>query len=689
LSKIGQAAPGTRHEPKPIAAFTEGLSLAAEPWLSPNNAFREMVDARIFRGQLEKRSGTSRFAESGIQAAQAPVNYHDAFSPTGDYNAYYTGVPDSRKIVPESCLFTSLNGASPTITASIAVQRPVWQTPAVAAGTIPPLASFGTPSFWHWVITADDSANTVLGSFWWADENTTFKCLAYVNWFLHLDNVLSEPAAGAATTMDYWYNPENEIVGLTKYKNVVGENSLCMDKESLFLYDPVEGFYKSQGKDPGGGTVYTYFTGTDEDYFWTWPLADYTVMTNNVDPVHRWNPSSPVATSVTEMPTDWVSGAPGTDQLTTCLIVLRFKGRLLYFNTSEVIDGLQPTRVRWTGAGSFTVWNSSLDYLDAPNELGSIVTAQFIAERLFVGFEKGWMELVSTGDAILPFKWREFISRFGAVSKMSTIKDNERLLSKAKTTMQGLDPNGQYYIDQAIPDYHILEYNQDAIDLCSAVRNEDQRGFWWTYVEPADTRPNNVLCATYDEEGNLSWSKYAMRFNSFAEFDSDQSPTWDDLGPETWDDYPTTAWDSASVGSAGTTNIIGGTDKGLVCKFDASLTDFRPDGPGTIAFDITSQDFAPYPMQNAHWGWVDFYMRASEAALLTLYFYSNKREGAYLTKTISLAPSGLSEKIYRRVTVDRTAAFHKFRIQNSDGRPICIDAIVPWFRPAGRIKGFN
>jgi hypothetical protein len=682
LSKIGQAAPGTRHEPKPIAAFTEGLSLAAEPWLSPNNAFREMVDARIFRGQLEKRSGTSRFAESGIQELTPVPRLSFGTEVNGGVDlaadmTLYEPSPNTRKAVPESCVFWHPNDGITPMTGEIPPQRPVWYEMTGNFVTHP----MGLGFVWVWKIY-ETGTTTQIGELFWKDDGTP-RTQARVLWHLH-SGLAVDPTLdpGVTATMAYWYNPENEIVGLTKYKNVVGENSLCMDKESLFLYDPVEGFYKSQGK----GSAYTYFTGTDEDYFWTWPLADYIVMTNNVDPVQRWNPSSPVATSITEMPTDWTGAG---NMLTTCLLVLRFKGRLLYLNTSEVTDGLQPTRARWTGAGSFVVWNSSLDYLDAPNELGSIVTAQFIAERLFVGFEKGWMELVSTGDAILPFKWREFISRFGAVSKMSTIKDNERLLSKAKTTMQGLDPNGQYYIDQAIPDYHILEYNQDAIDLCSAVRNEDQRGFWWTYVEPADTRPNNVLCATYDEEGNLSWSKYAMRFNSFAEFDSDQSPTWDDLGPETWDDYPTTAWDSASVGSAGTTNIIGGTDKGLVCKFDASLTDFRPDGPGTIAFDITSQDFAPYPMQNAHWGWVDFYMRASEAALLTLYFYSNKREGAYLTKTISLAPSGLSEKIYRRVTVDRTAAFHKFRIQNSDGRPICIDAIVPWFRPAGRIKGFN
>jgi hypothetical protein len=677
MSKVGQAVGRARHEPKPIAAFTEGLSLAAEPWLSPNNAFREMVDARIFRGRLEKRGGTSRFGESGIQAAQVPFDFNDPF---GTQVAYYEGNPDSRKVVPESCLFTTANGGAP-ITAYIPAQRPMWNETVAGFADDAPVVAFGYGFRWQWLIY-ESGTDTVLGEFVWRDDNTAHKIMAIVDWRLHSGLAVSDANSAVGSTMDYWYNPEKEIVGLTKYKNVVGENSLCMDEETLYLYDPVEGFYKSQGK----GSAYTYFTGTDEDYFWTWPLTDYIVMTNNVDPVHRWNPSSPVATSITEMPTDWTGAG---NMLTTCLLVLRFKGRLLYLHTSEVTDGIQPTRVRWTGAGSFTVWNSSLDYIDAPNELGSIVTAQFIAERLFVGFEKGWMELVSTGDAILPFKWREFISRFGAVSKMSTIQDNERLLSKAKTTMQGLDPNGQYYIDQAIPDYHILEYNQDAIDLCAAIRNEDQRSFWWTYVEPADARPNNILCATYDEEGSLSWSKYAMRFNAFAEFDSDQSPTWDDLGPETWDDYPTTAWDSASVGSAGTTNIIGGTDKGLVCKFDESLTDFRPGGPGTIAFDITSQDFAPFPMQNAHWGWVDLYLSASEAALLTLYFYSNKRQGAYLTKTISLAPSGLSEKIWRRVEVDRTAAFHRFRIQNQDGRPVSIDAIVPWFRPAGRIRGFN
>ena len=666
----------TEHQPFPIADFTNGLMLNKEPWLSPQNAFRKISNARVFRGQLQKRLGSSHFAELGFNIASSPISgimSDFANDGAGIPTAAYKTVPDTQKAVPTSCFFTRANGVEPDMEGEILPQVPVWKW---VQGNDTPDIGFNNGFAWTWVITAAGTS-TPIGQYAWRATTSGIRCQAKIQWSLHpAPLTVPDTNPGGGTSFTYWGNKELEVMGLATFTHRTGNHALAWDEDHPYLYDAVSGFYKLQG----GVT----FTGTNKDYFWTWPLDEYIVFTNNKDPVHKWDPAAPVATSVTEMPTDWTGGA---NQLTRCALVIRFRGRLVYFNTVEV-GGTYPTRARWTGPGSFTFWNSPLDFSDAPANLGEIVTGAFIGERLFIGFKKGWMEFVATGDDILPFEWRPFISRFGAVSKMSTINDNERLLSRSKATMQALDPNGQYYIDQAIPDL-VKDFNQSEVGQCVGTRNEDQRAFWWTYVKQSEGRPNNILCATYNEEGNLSWSNYSMRFNVFSDFDSDKVPSWNSLGPAPWSAYGGVTWNSASVGAPGTTLTIGGGDLGIVSVFDNSLIDFRPESPDVISMEVESQELGPFPGQMAHWGWLDLFLVASANASITLYFYADTQQAPYLTKVIDLTSSGLATKVYKRVPVDRSAALHRFQIMSDDGQAIAIDAIVPWFRPAGRIRGFN
>jgi hypothetical protein len=410
------------------------------------------------------------------------------------------------------------------------------------------------------------------------------------------------------------------------------------------------------------------------------------VFTNGVDPVCKWDPTVSSTVSIDEMDTDFTT--PGTNAIDTALMVIRFGGRLVYLNTTESATRF-PRRARFTAAGSFQSWDSDLDFTDAPAEMGDMVTGQFIGERFFAGFETGWMELVSTNDSNQPLVWRPFISRFGAVSKLSTIQDNERLISRSKTSMQALDPNGQYYFDEEVPDL-VLNYSTSNTDQCAAIRNESERALWWTYVDVADTRPNNILAATYNEKGEVAWSQYDQRFNVFSEFDSDQSPSWNSLGPNPMNSYVGVSFNDARVGAEGFTQIIGGSDKGLIHRFDGvSNTDFRADGPGTIEFEIETQRLSPYPGQRSHFAWLDIYCDASRDAELMIHFYADTTSAAYLTKTISLTPDSTGTKVYRRVSVGQIASFHRMKLFSSDGKFFAIDALIPWFRPAGRLRVFN
>ena len=661
------------HEPFPVADFQVGLYLPKEPWLSPRNAFRKLENSRVFRGRLQKRSGFVRFSEITAASADSTVL---AVSAGGDplVMTYRIDPASTARIVPESVLFTSDNGAGPDITAQLDINSERW----IATGDTPNPYIGASYEIWVWDIV-ETGTTTVMGAFFY-DPTPPFSvgCAGIIDWELHSGYVDRATDDGS---MAYRLTEITDITGLVRYRNKDGDFSLAFDENRPYLYDASAGYYKPQGT---GASFADFLTADSEDYVWTWPLHNYLVFTNGVDPVYSWDPTASANDSCVEMDTDW---AGGSNELDTCRLVLAFQSRLLYFNTTESATRF-PTRVRWTLAGSFTAWNSPLDFLDAPTDLGEIVTAEFIGERLFVGFDSGWMELIYTGDANKPFDWRPFISRFGAVSKLSTIPDNERVLSRSKTTMQGLDPTGQFYIDQEVPDL-VGSFSADAFHLCSGVRNEDQKSFWWTYADSGESRPDHILNATYDEAGQLSWSTYDLSMNVFSEFDSLQTPTWNSLGPLTWNELGSVTWNDARVGIAGFTQIIAGGQAGMVYRFGTGSKDNYPAGPQNIPLSIEGQKWAPYPGQRAHWGWLDLYADASSTSQMVLYFYADSESAAYETKTLTLEPSLGSQKIYKRIKVDRTALFHRIKIVSEGAAPLVIDALVPWFRPAGRAKEFG
>lgn len=633
------------HQSFPIADFDLGLFEGREPWLSPQNAFETLKNGRVYLGRLEKRRGYSRFSEMGIQASQVSGTIPGAGA------RQYVPSPTSRTVVPESMYFEFNHTTDGLLKAEV---------------------NHGTESYnsstglWEWPVYEYGTTDEI-GTAW--RETSGGVSSATVVWSSHSGWTTSDGVT--VGTMDYWYNPENAVVGLANFRDSNGEYLIAVDTDSVYKYDTTNGFFKEE-------STASVFSGDADDYFWIWPLDSYVVMTNGVDAVHKWTPGA--GTPVAEMSTDFDSGAAGND-IDTCALVVRLAGRLVYLNTTE--NGTKyPFRARWTTAGSFETFDDSLDYADAPSNLGEIVTAGLIGERMFVGFEKGWMELVDTGDSASPLEWRPLTSRYGAASKLSTIPDSERLLSRSRTQMQAVDPNGQYSIDGAIPD-KVLGFNANKTDLSVGIRNEEKRAFWWTYVSTVDTQPKNVLVAQYNAKNELAWSTYDMPFQVFAAYQSETKPTWDTFSGS-WDDYPGIGWDSAGL-TEGFPQLLGGARDGQVYVFDSSDSDYGSD----ITFEAETMELAPFPTQKSQLGWLDLYGTAVSGVTLTLRFYANTTAAAYKTQTFDLTPDATSGKVYRRIRVNKIAAFHRIKITSTGSSFFAIDSIVPWFRPAGRIREFG
>lgn len=657
------------HEPFPIADYQDGLLLPKEPWLSPRNAFRELTNGRVFRGRLQKRQGFNYFAELASGTSDSTV----LGVILGGARVYQVGATEWPVFATLS--WTSDNDAGPNITADCGDAAFKWAVEGEemypAQGPLP--AAEGI--YWSPIYETGTTDQIGFLNYYPPSLAAGTYFVAYVWWANH-SGYVGQPTDNGE--MAYRLNPQTQVVGLTRFKTTTGDFSIAADQNKLYKYN-ASGYYEELGP--------TTFTGDDEDYFWFWPFDNYLVISNGVDPVVQWRPQEPSALSLFEHGTDFTSAEGGND-LNTALLVVRFQNRAVFLNTDELAAGnVYPRRARFSAPAAYETYDSALDFLDAPAEMGAIVTAGFIGERLFVGFEEGWMELSYTGDAIAPFEWLPFISRFGAVSKLSVIRDNERLLTRSDTSMQALDPNGQYYLDEKIPDY-VKEFDPDKNFLSAAIRNEDRRSFWWSYADAGATQANMILNATYDEQRNLAWSKYDMRFNVFSELESEQTPSWDSLGPLTWDDYTGVTWNDARVGIAGFVQLIGGGAFGQVVQFAVSNTDDYLLGRETIDFVFVTQELTPYPGKRAHLGWIDLYVGGITDGVLTLEFYADKSSSFHKSVTLDLTPNGSKSKKWLRVPVGRSAAFHRIRGYSSDGNATEIDAIVPYFRPAGRIRKF-
>lgn len=658
------------HRSFPITDFKEGLFLAREPWMSPANAFRRVENARAFRGQIVKRGGFSRFAELTGDASDTRIINTAVYPDSTSADLNHTGrltefkmALDAERPIPESVRFDDNSGvAGATIYARLTAES--WFDEGGFKG-------------WRYEVVAEGTSTLIGYAAYYTNQTEVF--VAYVFWDLHPD---FDAVSADEGYISYRLPAGTEIVGLFNFRNGTNEYVLACDPDYVYRYDLTAKYYKRQGFD---GSFAGPFTGGSQDYFWFWQVDDYVVMTNNVDPVCKWDPNLSAADSVVEMDTDW--STPGTNALDTALIVVSFAGRLVYLNTVESTTRY-PTRARWTEAGSATTWRSPFDFSDAPRDKGEIVTAEFIGERLFVGFEKGWMELVRRpGDDIQAFEWRPVISRFGAVSKLSTIQDSERLLSRSATSMQLVDPNGQTYLDVQIPDL-VLDFSTKYSERCATIRSELDRSFWWTYVSQEATKPSNILCAVYDEENRLSWSQYDLAFNVFSVFEQDGVTTWNALGPRTLNSYAGQTANSLGAGSEGRAQVIGGQSSGFVYRFDGSTRDGYYDEQTRITMTLDTQKLMPFPGQRAHFGWLDLFVDLSQSAQVRIFFYADESNTPYLNKTVTLAPVAASGKAYKRITVGRTALLHRFKIETLDDQPLAFDAFVPWFRPAGRVRQF-
>lgn len=530
-----------------IAPINTGLQTDLRPWLIPEDAFVQLDNAYVFRGRVRKRFG------SAYMGTQAPL----ALS--------------SRLAVPVGTTNGSGN-ISGTVPGS---EFNIGQGFSIGSTDFYTVYQEGTPGnmLRNDGVVATATFNTTNGAF-------------VIN-------------GGPASTGVYWY-PSLPVMGLALYEIMPINNQPAYAFDTEFAYVFADGYWQRSGT----GTT-PQWHGTDTNFFW---IENWDGETPNEVVMYVTNFNATVPTPAgTDDPvwyfdgTNWARYSPymvvtgdGTF-IQTAQIIVAFKGRLLMLNTIEQTPGGSPTnasfvnRCRYSifgspfagvtvgsdfaaGAwlevnqsytvGAATAIGNDAGFVDAGTE-ESIVSAEFIKDRLIVYFERSTWELAFTNNQIEPFVWQKINTELGSESPNSTVPFDRIVLTVGSTGVHACNGSNVERIDNKIPDqiFKINTQNQQKSRVCG-IRDYYVEMVYWSYPSDnessADTYPNRVLVYNYR---NDSWAINDDCITAFGYFEQAIPLTWE-RAMFPWETANFT-WDSGVL-EAQSRQVIAGNQQGFV-----------------------------------------------------------------------------------------------------------------------------
>ena len=460
----------------------------------------------------------------------------------------------------------------------------------------------------------------------------------------------------------------NPIMGIYIFYTTDSSFLIAMDTTDLYKYDGTS-----------FSSIYSGFTGSDKDYFWTELWQDKMVITNNHDLVKKFD-----GTNVTNLSSDSGLFTGGNNYVTKALILKQFKGRMIAFNTYETSDGLRAQRARWSAVGSIDDWQEADGggYVDA-DTAEWITGVVFLKNRLIVWFEQSVWELEYTGNEMQPFVWNRIDSSAGCYAPFSVMDFSDSVMAVGGTDLNVC--NG-YSTDTAlkkIPDF-VLKINPDNIGSVYSVALDEMRQIWWAYPEDTSTTNNKVLVYNYRED---NFSVFDIPACTFGFWNNDTTPTWDAYANSypagtTIDQTDDVSWDElGKLMVAGyPTTLMGGYDGNIYQLNTGSV-----DNGNSIPFEVVTKRMNPFlPYKKAVLGFVDFLVSTHSTATLTVELYNDTSDTPSITKTLDF--TGNNEKVWKRLWFNKAAKFHQLRLyHNQKNATVKIHAIVPNFKPVGVI----
>lgn len=665
------------YQPFIIGNFTEGIYSGTEPWLTSDQAWQRMENARVYRGRVQKRTGYSLFGYLAVKVEDEQVDvgdggvlYSSIFALGGDI--FDEGPNMGRSRIPYyTVTFKTLD--------TLDVPMTIVATP----------QSDGTVAWSGDVDPAPPDPHTLTSGVWYEPPTRGFGWPIdggwTITWVRNVKNL--EPIL-----VDYWYLPLRPVMGVKEYVDDGNVRHLvAWDTRRMWKWDSGDEVFKDVSAVGSADT----FTGDDDDYFssefWLTDLA----LVNNADPPYIYNPASGLRLMDTDLS---VPGGPGQD-IDTALMLATFSGRLHFIRPSES-GSVRTQRDRFTEPQSY--FFDSEGHVTLPQAKGVATHARVFGHRLLWLFERDAYTLDAGEDfrePFLPLRLRG--ATLGCTAPFSPVEIGDRIVAQGPESLIITDGRLSEKF-KVLVDPHFISRIEPSLSTYSyGLAVPQYRETWMTLVQKGDTHPNRVLAINRDSESSY---EFLFPFHCLGTWQSTEELTWDAVD-ESWDELEI-AWDDVSL-AAGFPLTLAGDRLGRVWQSPSSSYADAARGPhgGVAGVDASEQPPTPIPVlldgvllnpyvkrgqvwAKARLGAVSIYGHASEGLELTLDVYRDDELSPYFTTTLDMSPepSLIGDKVVRRVPVFQTALFHRFVIRESSVKRMAIDAIVAEFQPESDVR---
>jgi hypothetical protein len=525
-----------------------------KPWALMDQSFPQLTNMYYFRGRITKRFGS----EFMVPSDGVTPGFEQLVSRLAIEVGTVAGDGTAGGTVPGSTIAGTTN---------------IGQLFAVG----PYQVSAGPPAIYAYNLYTVYQANGAMNPSNPATSGTYNTTNAVVGAWTLVDLV------GNAGMPVYWF-PSLPVMGLPTYESGPINDLPTFAFDTRFAYQYTNAGWSRIGNSttaPNPGI----WTGADYQLFWCENYqgddssSTLLFVTNNNPPDlmqywdgAAWNTFNPIY------------DAAG-DTVTTCLMIIAFKNRLLLANTTEMIGGNPfnfPTRIRWSSYGSAIGTYSWYSTYGAANYSGAgvddntqtqqaIVGSEFIKDRLIFSYTKSTYEFAYTGNQEFPFIWNLLNTELGAESTFSSVPFDKFIITVGNVGVHQCNGSNVDRIDELIPDEVFQISNENnGVQRVYGIRDYYSEMAYWTYPNENQNAsdqvyPNRVFVYNYRSG---AWSFNTDTITCFGYYDQVSDQTWQTT-LYTWQELDE-AWD-AGTQQGEFRQVIAGNQEGYVFIINRDL----------------------------------------------------------------------------------------------------------------------
>lgn len=633
--------PSRSPTPFPIYDYTSGLRLDREPWITPDNAFRELENFYAYRGRLVKRAGSEWLGTLGYAASETLAGTVGLTSISGTLS----NVPPLPARGSYEIYFT--DGGGPA--------QEVVDDPSVATGT--------------------ESS----GIYALVDKTSRAQVGTINYWTGAFSFTLGAPAANNVA-VTYEYAQENEVMGIQRFTDRTGTEFLIVcDTKRVWKWDSSDLRFVSICNHTDK------FTGDETNHFWFAAVDNELWITNDVDGVVKFDPSLAGPDYIAAVTTTYTGGSVGAAR-----IAIFVNGIMVYIN---IVDngGRERARARWAPINDPENLQPE-DFSDCDIDEQAVSAIKY-GDDILVFFESQPKLLKFQPDSSALWAWRDYRGQYGSSAKMSTVAFNDVVFTRGRTAIVVADELNAEPLDQDIPDLN-LDWDANLSNLSFGILADEVRQVLMSYAKLGDAAPENAVGFN---TRNGSFTTYDLDFHTYGKWLAFNEPDWDDF-TDPWDLPVLEPFDDLSV-RGGLPVLLGGDRQGRIYQVFRTSKDFSRgtginlQGQGqNIVARARSIRLNPWPLGKVRLHYLGLLVDRIDGATLTVRLFKDFSTQPYrIINDIDISGTNTDDEkvLVELKRLGQVAHWHTVEVESSDGSLPGIDLMVPWFSYTGMLRSIG